>query len=220
MIKCCIFDLDGTLLETLVTIRYYVNNTLAAFGVEPITEEECRVFVGKGARNLIHRVLESRGVDTPEFFDKVFDHYNAAYDAAPYHLTYPYDGIIELLDRLHAAGIKLAVLSNKPDFATRVAINHFFGDRFDIVRGGIEGIALKPAPDAPLALLADLGCTADEAAYVGDSEVDVICAANYKPALPIFVDWGFRTREELAAAGARLVVSDVAEVGRIILENT
>ena len=219
MIKCCIFDLDGTLLDTLATIRYYMNLSLTEFGIEPITPEECRRFVGRGARNLMHSALESRGADTPELFDRIFAFYNAAYDAAPYYLTRPYDGTEELTDRLKASGIKLAVLSNKPDFATRVAISHFFGDKFDIVRGGIEGIALKPAADAPLALLAELGCTPEETAYVGDSEVDVLCAKNYGPALPVFVDWGFRTREELTEAGAELILSDASSVADTILSH-
>jgi phosphoglycolate phosphatase len=205
MIKACIFDLDGTLLDTLETIRYYVNTTISKYGIEPITHEECRRFVGKGARNLMTRVLGSRGKNTPELFDEIFRVYNAAYDAAPYYLTRPYDGTVELIERLSGEKIKLAVLSNKPDFATRAAINHFFGDVFTIVRGGTEGTPLKPAASAADPVLTALGCTADEVAFVGDSDVDVEFCKAFAPALPLIVDWGFRTEEELLSSGAQTV---------------
>ena len=202
MIKCIVFDLDGTLLDTLDTILYYVNKTFEENGVEPITRDECRLFVGNGARRLLERALNSRGAYSKELFDKIFTEYNAAYNAEPYYLTRPYDGIVEVINTLRARGLKLGVLSNKPDFATRAAAHHFFGDAFDLVRGGIDGVALKPMPDAAFAMLDELGVTPEETAYVGDSDVDILTAKNFSPALFVSVLWGFREREELLALGA------------------
>ena len=202
MIKCIVFDLDGTLLDTLDTILYYVNKTFEENGVEPITLDECRLFVGNGARRLLERALNSRGAYSKELFDKIFTEYNAAYNAEPYYLTRPYDGIVEVINTLRARGLKLGVLSNKPDFATRAAAHHFLGDAFDLVRGGIDGVALKPMPDAAFAMLDELGVAPEETAYVGDSDVDVLTAKNFSPALFVSVLWGFREREELLALGA------------------
>ena len=212
MIKCCIFDLDGTLLETLVTIRYYVNNTLAAFGVEPITEEECRVFVGKGARNLIHRVLESRGVDTPEFFDKVFDHYNAAYDAEPCVLTVPYSGISELIDALAARGVRLAVVSNKPDPTVKQLCRRFFGEKIALAIGGSDELPLKPDPRLGEYVLSTLGVRAEECAVIGDSEVDVAFGRAIGASVTVGVSWGFRSRELLLSHGAPCIVDCTSEL--------
>ena len=100
MIKCCIFDLDGTLLDTLTTIKYYLDKTLTAHSLPIMDKEECRIFVGKGARNLVTRTLNARGITDAEFINSFFDEYNEDYDKAPYHLTEIYDGIVELLDAL------------------------------------------------------------------------------------------------------------------------
>lgn len=202
MIKCCVFDLDGTLLNTLETIRYYVNITLEKYGYSPISTEECRGFVGSGARVLMTRAFASRGGISPDRFEPAFTEYLAAYDSSPYHLTEKYEGIDRLISELSARGIKLAVLSNKQDISTCKAVAYFFGDAFDSVHGGREGVPLKPNPDGCYEILSELGCFPEECAYIGDSDVDVITGKNMKAALNISVLWGFRTKEELLSAGA------------------
>ena len=206
MIKCCVFDLDGTLLNTLETIRYYVNRTLEKYGKAPISEDECRCFVGSGARALIKRAFDSRGGVPDELFEKALIEYIADYDADPYYLTEKYSGIDKLVEGLKERGIALAVLSNKPDFATKSAVNYFFGGAFDIVFGGREGIALKPGTDGCFEILARLGTSPEECAYIGDSDVDVMTAKNMNAGLKIAVSWGFRTKEELKDAGAELII--------------
>ena len=200
MIKCCIFDLDGTILDTLSTITYYVNKTLHKFGYGEITEQECKAFIGNGARNLIDRALAHLGVRDAEIAGRVLSAYDKEYKSAPYHLTERYSGMAELLSELRLRGIKLAVVSNKQDAITREAVSHFYPDVFDAALGGKEGVPLKPAPDAPLSLLSELGISPSEAAFVGDTAVDVETGINMGAGLVIGVSWGFRDLDELSRA--------------------
>lgn len=204
-IKCAVFDLDGTLLNTLKTINYYLNFALKKSGLGEVSIDDTRIFVGDGAKKLITRALRRVGAGE-EYFDTVYEDYNKAYNSDPYYLTEPYDGIIEALDMLKSRGINLAVLSNKPDFATKSAVRHFFGDRFTVVFGGRDNIPLKPAPDSLLSILSDLSVEADEVVYIGDSEPDILTAKNAKIELSVSVSWGFRTRDQLISAGAKLLI--------------
>ena len=200
MIKCCVFDLDGTILDTISTITYYVNKTLQKFGYGEITEEECKCFVGNGARKLIEHTLAHFGSTDSELVNTVLASYDKEYKSAPYHLTARYFGVAELLSELRVRGIRLAVVSNKQDAITREAVSYFYPDLFDAVVGGREGVPLKPAPDAPLSLLSELGVSPDEAAFIGDTSVDVETGVNMGAGLVIGVSWGFRKVEELSRA--------------------
>jgi len=204
-IKCAVFDLDGTLLNTLSTIHYYLNLTLEKNNLPLVSLDETRAMVGNGARLLILRAMGDAAADR-ELYDRVFADYNAAYNADPYYLTEPYEGIPRLLGRLREQGITLAVLSNKPDTAVRLAVEHFFPSTFTAVQGGIDGIPLKPDPTGLWNMLSALGFTPDETAYIGDSEPDVLTAKNAGVAFPIAVTWGFRTAEQLLDAGAENIV--------------
>ncbi len=217
-IKYCIFDLDGTLLNTLGTIRYYLNKTLSDAGLNGVGEDECRAFVGDGARLLVTRALESKGITDADVIASLLDKYVKAYDCEPLYLTEPYPGITEALAALKKGGIKLGVVSNKPDFATRSVVQAFFGDAFLCVRGGMDGVRLKPAPDAPLALLSMMGGTPEECAFIGDTSVDMRTAKNMTAALSVGVAWGFREREELYQNGADTVVENGEQLTRAILD--
>ena len=212
MIRCCIFDLDGTLLNTLDTINYYLGAALKKNGISPITREACQKYVGNGARRLISRALSERGIEDENIFRKVFCDYNAAYDENPFYLTEKYAGIDELIDTLRERGIALAVFSNKPDFATRSAISRFFGDKFSIVRGATDTMPLKPSPDGVYDILSRLNFSPDECAYIGDSEVDVMTGKAAGVLKNIAVSWGFRSRDELGRAGAEIIVNSVGEI--------
>ena len=212
MIKCCIFDLDGTLLDTLPTIKYHLNNTLSAYGLPDATDADTKVYIGDGAYQLIYRAFTARGVSDPDVIQKALTEYKAAYDASPYYLTTVYDGIVEMLDRLCAAGVTLAVLSNKPDLAAGLVVEKFLSGKFDVVRGGRDGVALKPDPTAALDMLAELGFSPGECAFIGDTSVDITTGKNMGAAISVGVLWGFRDRAELAAAGADVIVDAASDI--------
>ena len=202
MIKCCIFDLDGTLLNTIPSITYYINKTFREAGFSEITEEDTKRFIGNGASKLIERALRHVGAYSESVHKDILRKYNAVYDSDPYYLTEPYSGIGELVFDLHRRGVKLAVLSNKPDSTTRLCVSHFFEGKFDAVLGGTDGMPLKPAPDSTEAVLRILQCAASETAFIGDSDVDIITGRNAGVALTVGAAWGFRGEEELRLAGA------------------
>lgn len=172
-------------------------------------------FVGDGAIKLIERALDRVGADS-SLFDSVYKTYNEAYNSSPYYLTEVYEGIPELLSALKGKGIRLAVLSNKPDFAVKATIGKFLPDTFDIVRGGVDGVPLKPSPDALFEILREFGFTPDETAYIGDSEPDVLTAQNAGIKNAIFVTYGFRTADQLIYAGAKTVVDKAFDIISLI----
>lgn len=216
MIKACVFDLDGTLLDTIETITYYLNRTLTRHGIAPVSCEECKRFVGSGARVLIERALAFRGIVDQAVTDELLSEYRPDYDTDPYYLTRPYPGIVELLDNLKARGISLAVISNKPDTATGMAVRHFFGDRFLIVRGALADIPLKPAGEAIGDLPEKLSARVEEICYIGDSDVDVKFAKAFGAEKCIAVLWGFREKSELVMAGADTFAEKASEIEDIL----
>ena len=218
-IKCAVFDMDGTLLNTLKTINYYLNLALRKNGIEHVSEDECKRFVGYGARRLVKSALENSNSYSEALAEKVYEDYNTLYDADPYYLTEAYDGIYECLSKLRQSGITLAVLSNKPNFALREVTERFFPNTFSLARGAIDGVALKPAPDALLLMLSELDLTPEETAYIGDSEPDIETACNAKAALPISVTWGFRTRDQLLSSGATILADYPEDVAKIIIKK-
>lgn len=218
MIRAIIFDLDGTILNTIVTITHFVNQTLQKYNISPITEEECKRFIGDGARKLIERSLKSKGALTEELLDKILPEYNASYDQSPYHLTERYEGMMELLSALRARGIKLGVISNKPHPTTISAAEHFYPCIFDVILGGREGVPLKPSTLAAEAMLRELSVTADEVIYVGDSGVDMTFGKAFGAAHTLGAGWGFRGKDELLSAGADCVFMDAPSMEQYILK--
>lgn len=212
MIKCCIFDLDGTVLDTITTITHFVNVALQKWGLKQITIEQGKIFAGNGARKLIERSCKNAGVTDEDTIAEVLEFYNKTYDDNPLHLTKAFDGILEMLDALNQKGIKLAVLSNKPDSTVKGVVKAFFGERFAYVAGGKDGVPLKPNPDCTLELLERLSVSADEVMFVGDTSVDIETGKNMRAGKTVGVLWGFRKREELEGAGADVIVSSPLEI--------
>lgn len=208
--KAVLFDMDGTLLDTLADMAAAVNHILSVHGYPLRTVEEVRAFVGNGARKLMERALPPDV--TGDAFEALLEEYRQWYEAHACVKTAPYPGVPAVLAALHRAGVRCAVVSNKPDGATRELAARFFPGLPAF--GQQDGIPAKPAPDMVYHALAELGVEASAAAYVGDSEVDVALARNAKLPL-IAVSWGFRGREALEEAGAALVVDDAAT----LLEN-
>ena len=212
MSKCVIFDLDGTILDTISAITYYVNKTFAEEGIEPILEEDCKYYAGNGARVLIERSLASRGITDEGEITRILAIYKKHYDDAPLYLTKPFDGIVDMLAELRRHGYKLAVVSNKPDTAAAPIVRHFFGDAFDRVSGALDGIPVKPDPTISLRVLADLGIVREDSIFVGDTYVDMETGKNLGSSKVIGVLWGFRKRDELEGAGADAVVTTAGEL--------
>lgn len=208
--KTVLFDMDGTLLDTLADMAAAVNHILSVHGYPLRTVEEVRAFVGNGARKLMERALPPDV--TGDAFEALLEEYRQWYEAHACVKTAPYPGVPAVLAALHRAGVRCAVVSNKPDGATRELAARFFPGLPAF--GQQDGIPAKPAPDMVYHALAELGVEASAAAYVGDSEVDVALARNAKLPL-VAVSWGFRGREALEEAGAALVVDDAAT----LLEN-
>jgi len=211
MIKMCIFDLDGTLLNTLPTISGIGNMALEEFGYEAIEPEEVKYMIGYGAGNLIRSMLERAGGDLDKEFDKVYKFFMKNYNKGITEGTKPYDGIPELLSELKTMGIKICVFSNKPDIAARESVKLFFGDMIDITHGAREGVALKPSAEGLEQIFDETGILPEECLYIGDTDVDMETGKNGK-CLTIGVLWGFRGRSELEAGGADMIVESPAEI--------
>ena len=203
-----LFDLDGTLLNTLEDLTDATNATLCHFGCPQRSMEEVRNFVGNGAERLIRLALPGKDND-PEV-SEVLSWYKDFYAAHSQIKTRPYDGILEALQAVKEA-FPVAVVSNKPDNATKLLCKQYFGDVFAL--GESSRCPRKPAPDMVRQAMAAIG--ADSCIYVGDSEVDVLTAKNASvPCLS--VTWGFRDRDTLAQAGAAHYCDDPTDLPRCI----
>jgi phosphoglycolate phosphatase len=214
MIQLAIFDLDGTLLDTLGDLHQSTNAALSQFGYPTRTLEEVRQFVGNGIRLLVERAVPA-GL-TKEEIDRVHQFFLSHYAQHCADRTQPYPGIVALLQTLRQAGIQTAVVSNKADGAVQQLAEHYFPGLFDEAVGERPGVPGKPAPDSVEGLLTRLGVEKDRAVYIGDSEVDVETARNAGVPL-VAVSWGFRTKTVLQQAGARQIVDTAEELCRILL---
>ena len=212
-IKAVIWDLDGTLLNTLDDLAASVNAALAMNGMPLRSTQEVRAFVGNGIRNLMMRAVPD-GEANPAF-DKALEDFTRHYGAHSRDRTRPYDGILEMLDALSEAGVKHAIVSNKIDFAVKELSRAYFGERMCAAIGDDPSRARKPAPDSVFAAMREMGVTAQETVYVGDSDVDVITARNAGvPCAAVL--WGFRDEACLRAAGAQMLARTPDELREII----
>lgn len=206
-----IFDLDGTLLDTLGDLAASVNYALCEHGMPEHSIDDVRRFVGNGVRKLMERAIPN-GTANPDF-EATFATFREYYMLHSLDTTKPYEGIPEALAALKARGCHLAVVSNKMMAATQELIHHFFPDTISVAIGEheAEGIRKKPAPDTVFAALRQLGVGQEDAVYVGDSDVDIETARN--SGLPcVSVLWGFRDRDFLLNHGATTLISTPSEL--------
>ena len=217
MIKLCIFDLDGTVLDTVETIAYYANASLEKNGISPIPVFEYKKLAGMGIVKLIKNMLNYRDCFSEELFDRVFRDYDEAYNKNTTYKTKIFDGLKEVLDKLKENGIKLAIVSNKPDYAARDVVNMIYGkDYFSFVAGQREGIALKPSPESTLAVINDMNVSKSECVYIGDTSVDMKTGKNTE-VFTVGVLWGFREKDELVESGADAIAETPKELYEIIM---
>lgn len=204
-----VFDLDGTVLDTLGDLAASTNFALGEYGLPARSIDEVRRFVGNGIRLLIERAVPEN--TAPETVDGVFEAFRAHYAAHCADTTRAYDGTERLLCDLRTAGIKTAVVSNKADFAVKELCGRYFEGLFDIAVGERENIRRKPAPDSVLEVMKSLSATPGETVYIGDSDVDIMTAKNAGTHC-ISVTWGFRDRAFLLANGAYDLADTVGEL--------
>lgn len=194
-----VFDLDGTLLETLKDLAASTNFALRQYDMPEHSIEDVRMFVGNGVKKLMERAIPN-GLDNPKF-EEVYATFRQHYLNHNLDTTKPYDGIPELLRKLKGRGKKLAIVSNKFYAATQDLARHFFPDTIEVAIGERENIKKKPAPDTVVEALRQLGVSKEGAVYIGDSDVDIMTARN--SGLPCAsVLWGFRDKEFLLEHGA------------------
>ena len=207
--KTFIFDLDGTLLNTLDDLAASTNYALRQFEMKEHPVESIRQFVGNGVGKLIERAIPD-GKDNP-LYDDVLDTFRKHYMNHSLDTTRPYDGVDKMLRDLKQSGCRIAVVSNKFLAATQELCQHFFPDTVEVAIGEHENIRRKPAPDTVREALQRLGEGSDDAVYVGDSEVDIATAKN--SGLPcISVLWGFRDRDFLLSHGATTFVTTPSDI--------
>lgn len=208
-----IFDLDGTLLNTLGDLRAATNHALEVRGLPPHSMEEIRQFIGNGIRLLICRAMPE---GTPEAeIDAALDDFKAYYAAHIHDRTVPYDGIPQLLTALRKRGVKVAVLSNKIDSASQQLIEYFFPGKTDVVFGEHVGVPRKPDPTSCRMVMQQLGVQPEQVLYVGDSGTDMQTAKN-AGLYAVGVTWGFRSKEVLLEYGADVLVHRPEQILQIL----
>ena len=211
--KLVIFDLDGTILDTLEDLTDSVNYALSVHGYPTRTIEEIRSFVGNGLLMLVRLAIAP---ETDEaIIQEVLATQKAYYKDHCADKTKPYEGVLELLAKLRAEGYKTAVVSNKADYAVQILCEQYFNSLFDLTVGERENVRKKPAPDSVNMVLKELDIDRENAVYVGDSEVDIETAknANMKAVL---VNWGFRDEAFLREQGAKVIAKSMQELEVIL----
>jgi len=210
-LKALIFDLDGTLLDSIADLAEAINRMLKENHYPEQPLEVFPQYIGDGIKALVERALPPDALERGELEARVTD-YQRHYADTWHVQSRPYDGMIDTLHALHAAGIKLGVLSNKPQAFTQLCCDHFFGEiPFFEIRGARDDTPRKPDPAAALLMLNAMGLSPSQAGYVGDSGIDMEMATRAGMAA-IGVKWGFRSEDELRTNGARLLISSAREL--------
>lgn len=217
--KAVIFDLDGTLLDTIEDLTDAMNAALAAMGYPGRTIAECKKLVGDGLETYVRRALPPGAGDDPRVVARLKELMRAEYKVRQDHKTKPFEGIAELLDALNDLGIPLAILSNKPHDSTLAVMKRYFPGRdFRVIFGAREGIPVKPDPDAALEIARLMDITPGNFAYVGDTNTDMR-TANAAGMFAVGALWGFRTAEELLTNGAQVLIEKPEDLLRVLSQQ-
>lgn len=210
--KAIIFDLDGTLADTIEAIRDAINLTMQQYGYPQHTYEEIREYIGNGAKNLVLRSMPAEAARDAEQHERVFLTYQDNYDKGHLATDRCYDGIPALIAALHASGVRLSVLSNKQDRHVQGLIAQLFpAGEFSVIMGQLDHLPKKPDPTVPLMIAEQLGVKPSECAFIGDSEVDILTAQNSGFA-SVAVSWGFRSRCDLEKSSPDIIIDHPSQL--------
>lgn len=214
MVKCAIFDLDGTLINTIEDLGDAGNYTLKHYGIDDAwSYDDYKYMVGNGNRKLVERVF--RGRIPAEQLEEAYRVFMEYYDRNKLNKTRPYDGIQDAIDTIKEKGIKVAVCTNKVQASAIGILDHFFGENyFDAIIGQVDGVPTKPDPVMPRRALDALGCTAQEAVYFGDTSVDMQTAKN-AGIEAVGVTWGFRKFDELFKEEPSVIIDDPSYIPKL-----
>lgn len=214
MLKACVFDLDGTLADTLESMAYVANEIMKRFGLKELPVENFKYYSGEGANMLMRRCLKDAGDETLVHFEEGQRIYREMFAADPMYKVTHYPGMPETLKKLKERGVKLAVCSNKPHPAAVKVIDQMFEGLFDLVIGQSEAIRRKPAPDGALKIAEEFGVRPQECMYIGDTRTDMEtgkAAGMYT----VGALWGFRDRQELKEGGADIIAEKPEDLLKI-----
>jgi len=220
MIKICIFDLDGTTVNSLNTIAHFANETLVAFGLKPFPTDDYRTLAGGGARKLMTNLINARNADS-SLLDSMVEDWLSRYEKNAFYLTEPYNGIAEMLSQLKEMGILTAIVTNKSRRVAQTIIEHSFGKQgelIDITVSEHPGMVLKPAPDEIIKLCREFSIESHNAMYIGDHTIDMLTGKNAGVKC-CGVTWGFHTAEALSEAGADFIANTPNDIIKIIKNN-
>lgn len=213
--ELAVFDMDGTILDTLEDLKNSLNFALKENGFPERTTDEVRRFVGNGVRKLIDRAAPEN--INKETKDKIFDTFNGHYKVHCTDNTRPYEGIKEVVKTLRGKGLKTAVVSNKEHYGVILLCEKYFPGLFDMAAGSTDAVRKKPAPDTVLSVMEKLGVPPEKTVYIGDSDVDIETAKNAGTDC-ISVSWGFRTEEFLKEHGATVITDEPGKLAGLILQ--
>ncbi|MDD3265918.1 MAG: HAD family hydrolase [Burkholderiales bacterium] len=212
--KAVVFDLDGTLLNTILDIANPVNLVLKQYGMPTHEIENFRYLIGNGIGNLVYRALPSEVAEST-LYSKVLESVLEEYQKHLNRSTKPYDGITDMLQNLANLGVSINILSNKADeFMDEVVSQYFSEFNFDFIFGARHGVPLKPNPHSIFEIMSELDIDSDECVFVGDSDADMQAAKN-AGVYAVGVNWGFRGKEELLRNGADIVIDTPGELQKI-----
>lgn len=216
MVKLCIFDLDGTLVNTLHDLTDSLNYALNECGLPSLSESRVAAIVGHSVEYMCEHAVPP---EHPDQATRVLELYSEHYRAHSLDRSHPYDGMIDAVKRIKQAGVTVAIASNKPHADTVKVVEMLYPKNlFSLVLGRTDKFTIKPAPDALRFIMNYFGVTPGESVYVGDSDVDVQFAHNAGMRC-VSVDWGFRSVEEILAAGATCIASDPGKVPELVLNE-